>query len=175
MSYTKKAPSLLLINKFFRQIPMNHFPPKNLLNGNIKVGSHITFSPLKRCILNNIFGTQYWKVLVLTSKCCYQEMFQNNCHNPTQQQLNLTRLRLDTIINPNPPHPPQTIQHITLLNRHITLLNLHITLLNRHITLLNQYRIGDTTWRQPDVSLMWGWLQTVWGTRHRWVQTVTGG
>ena len=27
------------------------------------------------------------------------------CHNPTQQQPNLTRLRLDTIINPNPPHP----------------------------------------------------------------------
>ena len=30
------------------------------------------------------------------------------CHNPTQQQLNQTRLRLDTIINPNPPHPPTT-------------------------------------------------------------------
>ena len=28
---------------------------------------------------------------------------------PTQQQLNLTRLRLDTIITPNPPHPTQTI------------------------------------------------------------------
>ena len=26
-----------------------------------------------------------------------------NCHNPTQQQLKLTRLRLDTITKPNPP------------------------------------------------------------------------
>ena len=37
-----------------------------------------------------------------------------NCHNRTQQQLNLTRLRLDIIIKPNPPtpptHPTQTIQ-----------------------------------------------------------------
>ena len=27
------------------------------------------------------------------------------CHNPTQQQLNLTQLRLDSIITPNPPTP----------------------------------------------------------------------
>ena len=33
---------------------------------------------------------------------------ETNCHNPTQQQLNLTRMRLDTIINPNPPHLPTT-------------------------------------------------------------------
>ena len=33
------------------------------------------------------------------------------CHNPTQQQLNLTRLRLDITIKPTPPQPPtQTIQ-----------------------------------------------------------------
>jgi len=81
------------------------------------------------------------------------------CHNPTQQQLNLTRLRLDIIIKPNPPHPhTQTIQNhitllnhkITVLNRHITLLNPHITLLNHHITLLNQTRIA---WCEADIRL----------------------
>ena len=30
---------------------------------------------------------------------------------PTQQQLNLTRLRLDSIITPNPPHPPPQTSH----------------------------------------------------------------
>ena len=34
---------------------------------------------------------------------------------PTQQQLNLTRLRLDTIITPNPPHPPPTPPTQTIL------------------------------------------------------------
>ena len=33
------------------------------------------------------------------------------CHNPTQQQLNPTRLRLDIIIKPNPPTPPTTPSH----------------------------------------------------------------
>ena len=32
-----------------------------------------------------------------------------------------------------------------------------------------------TAWRQHDISLMWGWHQTVWGTSHRRVQTGTGG
>ena len=40
------------------------------------------------------------------------------CHNPTQQQLNLTQLRLDIIIPPNPPTPPpHPTPHPTQMNK----------------------------------------------------------
>ena len=53
------------------------------------------------------------------------------CHNPTQQQLNQTRLRLDTIIKPNPPTHHKLPKLAT-----------------------GGLATADKAWRQHDVSLM---------------------
>ena len=72
---------------------------------------------------------------------------------PTQQQLILTRLRLDSIITPNPPtHPTPPTQTI-------------------HGSCSSSSDCLAPAWHQP----MWGWHQTVWGTSHRRIQTGTGG
>ena len=84
--------------------------------------------------------------LKIINGCKGSKLF-SYCHNPTQKQLNLTWLRLDIIINPNPPHP-------------------HKLSKAAEATVV-------TAWRQHDISLMWGWHQTVWGTSHRRVQTGT--
>ena len=56
------------------------------------------------------------------------------CHNPTQQQLNLTRLRLDIIIKPNPPHPTlHKLSKLTILE----------TSISKHYEYL-EYKLGNT-------------------------------
>ena len=41
--------------------------------------------------------------LIESERICFWTKPLIYCHNPTQQQLNLTQLRLDIIITPNPP------------------------------------------------------------------------
>ena len=85
------------------------------------------------------------------------------CHNPTptQQQLNLTRLRLDLIITPPPTTHPTHPPHPHKLS----------------VVVESKSVVGTvvTAWRQYYISLMWGRHQTVWGTSHRRVQTGTWG
>ena len=58
---------------------------------------------------NNLpdFARKYYEGLLKYNK--FIVITQPN-NNPTQQQLNLTQLRVDIIIKPNPPYPTQTIQ-----------------------------------------------------------------
>ena len=53
---------------------------------------------------------------VNAGKCCLLSQ-----PNPktTQQQLNLIRLRLDSIITPKPPHPPHVMGNGSAVNEHI--------------------------------------------------------
>ena len=51
-----------------------------------------------------------WRAISLTYILRRNELSQPN-PTTTQQQLNLTRLRLDSIIKPNPPHPPHKLSY----------------------------------------------------------------
>ena len=62
----------------------------------------------KKKKINKEVGMKMLKLkMILPTNIIEDDVTNKNCHNPTQQQLNLTRLRLDIIIKPNPPTPPQ--------------------------------------------------------------------
>ena len=62
-------------------------------------------------IAPNGVGGRYIEDRIIWSNPHNKSLWGSYSHNPTQKQLNLTRLRLDIIINTNPPHPPTQPHH----------------------------------------------------------------
>ena len=55
------------------------------------------------CVLKSVCLSLFPAHACLVTCSTYQSS-DTYCHNPTKQKLNLTRLRLDIIIKPNPPY-----------------------------------------------------------------------